>query len=403
MKHAMTVGAGKADGTGLGEHPPGPGRPTRPAEVCNAFTSEVWRRGQPRDIIGRMALFEIVDKRLARREPLGFAALGMREREDIQALLFGHIGALGDDLKVIAQEYGNWEDARRRLDVLALDREGHLVVIELKRTASAAHAELQALRYAAMIATLTFDEVAATYAATLKTDAGAALVPPGTDPRADLLDFLGALDDEEAPTLSSEVRIVLASADFSRELTTTVLWLNQFEGMDIRCVRLRPFDIDGRTLLDVEQVIPLPEAADYQVRVNRKSAQRERATTDRRDFTRYIVEVNGETIGEFNKRNTMRAVIEQLVGSGIPPERVAENLPDWALRPLEGAPQSREEMAEAVHATTGTRPDRYFLNHPLRAKGRTWAISLAWGGKLERTLDDLLEAFPEQRVTYYRA
>ena len=62
-----------------------------------------------------MALFEIVNKQLTRREPLTFAALGMREREDIQALLFGHIDALGDDLKVIAQEYGNWEDSSRRL------------------------------------------------------------------------------------------------------------------------------------------------------------------------------------------------------------------------------------------------------------------------------------------------
>ncbi|MFN2506611.1 MAG: hypothetical protein ABR540_20770 [Acidimicrobiales bacterium] len=40
--------------------------------------------------------------------------------------------------------------------------------------------------------------------------------------------------------------------------------------MDIRCVRLVPYEIDGKVLLDIQQVLPLPEAADYQVRLRRK-------------------------------------------------------------------------------------------------------------------------------------
>lgn len=62
----------------------------------------------------------------------------------------------------------------------------------------------------------------------------------------------------------------MVSADFGREITTAVLWLNRFEGMDMRCVRLVPYEIDGRVFLDVQQIVPLPEAADYQVRVRRK-------------------------------------------------------------------------------------------------------------------------------------
>ncbi|WCN83850.1 hypothetical protein [Micromonospora sp. LH3U1] len=34
----------------------------------------------------------------------------------------------------MAEEFGNWEDARRRVDLLAVEKAGHLVVIELKRT-----------------------------------------------------------------------------------------------------------------------------------------------------------------------------------------------------------------------------------------------------------------------------
>lgn len=281
-----------------------------------------------------MALFEISERRLHRRDPLTFAALGFRERQDLQALLLGQIEVLGEDLKVIAQEYGNWEDARRRLDILALDRDGHLVVIELKRTNDAGHAELQALRYAAMIATLTFDEVLAAYSVTLNTAAGTVLGEPGTNAREDLLAFLAAAADEE-PTLSSDVRLILVAADFGRELTTTVLWLNQFDGMDVRCIRLRPYDLAGRTLLNVEQIIPLPEAVDYHVRMRRKEVERDRVTSDRRDFTRYVVLIDDDDVGEYNKRNAVRVMIESLIHKGISPADVAGVLPEWALRRLE--------------------------------------------------------------------
>jgi hypothetical protein len=65
-------------------------------------------------------------------------------------------------------------------------------------------------------------------------------------------------------------RVILVSADFGREITTAPLWLNRFEGMEIRCVRLVPYEIQGTVFLDIQQVIPLPEVADYQVRLRKK-------------------------------------------------------------------------------------------------------------------------------------
>src|SRR5262245_5877964 len=76
--------------------------------------------------------------------------------------------------------------------------------------------------------------------------------------------------------MSSDVRIILVSTDFGREVTTAILWLNRFDGMDIRCVRLVPYDVDGQVLLDIQQVLPLPETADDQVKLRRKGVARER-------------------------------------------------------------------------------------------------------------------------------
>ena len=60
---------------------------------------------------------------------------------------------------MIAEEFGQWEDSRRRIDLLGLDKGANLVVIELKRTEDGGHMELQAIRYAAMVSTLTFDKL----------------------------------------------------------------------------------------------------------------------------------------------------------------------------------------------------------------------------------------------------
>ncbi len=121
------------------------------------------------------------------------------------------------------------------------------------------------------------------------------------------------------PSSSTDVRIILVSADFGREITTAVLWLNRFEGMDIRCVRLVPYRLDNRVLLDIQQVLPLPEAADYQVQVRRKQNQQERVSSGGRDHTRYQIVVDGDALPEQKKRHAVRVMVQQLVERGVPP------------------------------------------------------------------------------------
>ena len=89
------------------------------------------------------------------------------ERADLQRLLRARIDAIADDVFIVAEEFGAFADARRRIDLLGLDREGRLVVFELKRTEDGGHLGLQALRYAAMISTMTFDDLVGHYEAYL--------------------------------------------------------------------------------------------------------------------------------------------------------------------------------------------------------------------------------------------
>ncbi|MEK9505555.1 hypothetical protein [Gaopeijia maritima] len=211
-----------------------------------------------------------------------FADAGVRERDDLQRLIRDQIEVLGTnatgepDLLVLAEEFSDWEDSRRRVDLLAVDRDAKLVVIELKRTQDGGHMELQALRYAAMVSTLTWEKAVDLLHADLQrrgSDADAETI---------ILEFLGWAEPNE-DEFAQDVRIVLASAEFSRELTTAVMWLNERE-LDIQCVRLKPYRHGGRLLLSIEQVVPLPEATDYQVRLREKAREERKARSGRPEY-----------------------------------------------------------------------------------------------------------------------
>ena len=140
--------------------------------------------------------------------------------------------------------------------------------------------ELQAIRYAAMVSTLTFEKVVDVYADHLRRIGHEQEI----DARTSILEFLG-WEEEDEDMFAQDARIVLASAEFSKELTTAVIWLND-HGLDIRCVRMQPYDYDGRLLVDVQQVIPLPEAADYQVQVRGKEQRGRQKRAERSVITR---------------------------------------------------------------------------------------------------------------------
>lgn len=219
-------------------------------------------------------------------EPLperAFADLNVMERGDLQRLLRANIAVVADDVLVIAEEFAEWDDSRRRIDLLAVDRNANLVVIELKRGETGGHMELQALRYAAMVSSMTFERAAEVFQAFL--DEQEPNLEAEQDAAVWLLDFLGWEEPRE-DAFGRDVRLILVAADFSKELTTSVLWLNERD-LDIRCVRLKPYALGSEVVIDAQQVVPLPEAEEYQVRVREKAITRREAARQGTEPTGY--------------------------------------------------------------------------------------------------------------------
>lgn len=202
-------------------------------------------------------------------DPGSFAALGVLEVQHIEQWLVNAPAVLGEELLVITNQFAGFDNTRERSDILALDRAGKLVVIELKRDTSGSRQDLQALRYAAYSATLSHDDLAELYAAHQGRQGNALSAE----------DALAALEehveDRELAELSEDIRprIILVAKSFQVEVTATCLWLREAWGIDIACVQLVPYQLDSQVLLASSVLIPLPEASAYTVRRERRHQQ----------------------------------------------------------------------------------------------------------------------------------
>ena len=326
-----------------------------------------------------------------------FATERVLERADLQRLLRARIDAIADDVLIVAEEFGAFADARRRIDLLGLDRQGRLVVFELKRTEEGGHLELQALRYAAMISTMTFDDLVGHYETYLE-----AVEPEARDEaKARLSDWL---DDGDSTVISREVRIVLVSAGFGREITTTVLWLTDLYGLDIRCVRLTPYRVDDRLLLDVQQVIPLPEASELTIQLKRRATQ-ERAvrSTDGRDWTQYVIVGPSGESGPLRKRQAVLTMVTALRTAAVPALEIATVIPHSRFLSVDGTLSGTELREAFLHAYPKFNALRWFLDSPVHDEGRTWIVTKMWGQNTEPVLERLAELAPAESGIGYEA
>lgn len=350
-----------------------------------------------------MPIYEFSKREIVAVPKTTFSQAQLQERRDLQRLLRNSVSVIAPDTLVIAEEFGDWDESRRRIDLLGIDRAANLVVIELKRTEDGGHMELQAIRYAAMISAMTFDKAVDVFAGYLAQAGG-----ESRDARTELLDFLG-WDEPDEDGFAKDVRIVLASSDFSRELTTSVLWLID-RAIDIRCVRLQPYDMDGRILVDVQQIIPLPEATEYQIQVREKARKEREARVGGADFTRYDVSLGDRRLRGEWKRRAIYQTFRHLVENGIPPEAVAQQCGPRANRALisvDGAVRSAEfiRLAEAARAAMGRKfdPDRFFCEDDelVQVAGRTYAFSSQWGGSdWLQAMTNLRQHFPDARIDF---
>ncbi len=186
-----------------------------------------------------------------------FANLGFQER-DIQDWVVANPEILGDDLLIITKEFSDFDRTKERLDLLAVDPDGKLVIIELKRDHSGADADWQAIKYASYLRQATHKQIVQMLAAHESLSEGDAVEK--------LTDHMesGSLEN-----LNHDQRIILTSHRFAAEVTSAALWMNeksQGENL-ITCIQITPYQDGDALYLQSNILIPVPGTESYTIQI----------------------------------------------------------------------------------------------------------------------------------------
>ena len=188
-----------------------------------------------------------------------FGDLGFSERKNLQEWIAKEPSCLGEELLVIQKEFSGFSDTHERLDILALDKQGSLVLIENKLDDTGRDVTWQALKYASYCSRLSKENIRSIYQEFLaKTD-------PNADARELITEFLEA-DDYEEVALNKSItqRIILIAANFRKEVTSTVLWLLNFK-LRVQCFVVTPYSMGDQHFLNIEQIIPTKDAEEFMI------------------------------------------------------------------------------------------------------------------------------------------
>lgn len=205
----------------------------------------------------------VIDSKTNTIAPLAkksFTELGFKERKHLQEWIASNPESLGEKLLIIQKEFSGFLETSERLDLLALDRDGDLVIIENKLDDSGRDVTWQALKYASYCSTLTKEQIIDIFQIYLNTSKA--------DAQKIILDFLDEVEPSEL-VLNQKQRIVFVAANFRKEVTSTALWLMSHK-IKIQCFKVTPYEFNGQFFLTLDQIIPTKDAQDYVISMTNK-------------------------------------------------------------------------------------------------------------------------------------
>lgn len=223
-----------------------------------------------------------------------FAELGFQERAHLQEWVAKHPDCLGEPLLIIQKEFSGFDGTAERLDLLAIDKSGTLVIIENKLDDSGRDVTWQALKYASYCSTLTEDEVRQLFATYVGNE---------DDAIAQWDEFFESEGDDPASVNSGfSQRIILLAANFRKEVTSVVSWLLNFN-IRLQCLKATIHAHGEDLFLSVEQIIPVPDAEEYRIKMAMKEQEetatqarsRKRGAIRREFWSRFLNELSDQT------------------------------------------------------------------------------------------------------------
>lgn len=205
-------------------------------------------------------------------EKTTFSQLGKYE-SDIEEILRKNMDMVCDSdeesMLLVGQQVKNAELGRS--DLIAIDKFGNLVLIEIKRDKKDIEGrkeafEFQAIRYAASCATIDsvdklIQNVYSPYIEKHKTEFTDEDISSSEIAEEELNKFF---IKNNISSFNEKQRIILVASEFDKQTLSAVAWLNKSK-VDISCYQICPYKIENNILLDMKKVLPTVSHEDFYV------------------------------------------------------------------------------------------------------------------------------------------
>lgn len=226
-----------------------------------------------------------------------FHDLKFKERDNLQEWIAKCPECLGEELLIIQKEFDGFNDTNERLDLLALDKTGSLVIIENKLDNSGKDVTWQALKYVSYCSTLSKQQIVGIYQEYLDKNSKEL---KAIDSISDFLDK----PYEEISLNVNDQRMILVAGNFRKEVTSTVMWLLN-HGINIQCFKATPYEYKEDVLLDIEQIIPVKESEEYLIKMADKVREEKEVINASTGIENTRVKFWTELLDVFNKENSL--------------------------------------------------------------------------------------------------
>lgn len=230
------------------------------------------------------------NKKFTKLQKHGMSEAGITEKNDLQEMIKSapseFFQEMGEKLLLIGDEVRPADFVEDRIDLLAIDQQGSLVVIELKRGSHKLHL-LQALAYASMVSKWEQDRIIA------ERQRLAGLSEEEVEEEVE--QFLV----QDVANLNDSQRIILIAEDFDYEVLVTAEWLSEIYDVDIRCYRLA-LSVEGKAeFLTCTCIYPPPEITQH---ARRRGRRGETSKIRWSDWDEALSKINNQTVVEFFRK-----------------------------------------------------------------------------------------------------
>ncbi len=218
----------------------------------------------------------------------------LKERAHLQEWIAKSPNVFGEPLLIIQKEFAGFDKTKERLDLLALDKKGCLVIIENKIDDSTKDVVWQAIKYGAYCSTLTKAEIISIYQDYLGNK---------IDAKEKILEFFDNpnIEDIDLNPRNSQ-RFILVAGKFRDEVASTALWLIE-NNINVQCFKVSLFSLNEELLLNVSKIIPPPDAEEFTIRMSSKNVEEKQTAKTADAKKEFHLKFWKKTLDTFKEKN----------------------------------------------------------------------------------------------------